>query len=214
MAQKLMTETEIAAPVVAWLQDQKWNVYQEVQPHRAGPIADIVAEQQGRVWVIEVKKSMSLKLLSQAFKWVCWANWVSIAVPYRRLSDVAGRFCEGEGIGIIQVCSCAPPDVLVRAAPRLHRRLAATYLRDCLCPEMQSSVAGSQAGGHVTLFKLTCERLHEYVAGHPKATMKAAVGGIGHHYAKDSTARACLARWIRHGCVPGLVWDGHRLAIR
>jgi len=37
-----MKETELVKGVIAWLQDMKWDVYQEVQVFSYGAIADIV----------------------------------------------------------------------------------------------------------------------------------------------------------------------------
>lgn len=36
-------EQELAEPVVRWLEDQQWTVYEEVQLMAAEPIADIMA---------------------------------------------------------------------------------------------------------------------------------------------------------------------------
>ena len=70
------TERELAAPVVEWLSAQHFEVYQEVELHSR--VADIVAVDGKRVWVIECKRTMSLDLLDQANRWRWLATWCSV----------------------------------------------------------------------------------------------------------------------------------------
>ena len=76
-----MKETDIAKPVVSWLQDQGWTVYQEVEVKERGARADIVAIIEPKIWVIEVKRSYGLGVLEQALSWRSLSHYVSIAVP-------------------------------------------------------------------------------------------------------------------------------------
>ena len=73
------SEVKLAEKVIEYLQDLKWEVYQEVTIH--GQIADIVAIQNGLIWIIECKKSLSLDVIAQAEHWTHYANYVSVAVP-------------------------------------------------------------------------------------------------------------------------------------
>ena len=84
-----MKETDLAKSVIAWLQDLKWEVYQEVQVFSYGPIADIVATFGAITWVVETKISFSLKVMSQAEQWTPFSNLVSVAVPTGRFKDGA-----------------------------------------------------------------------------------------------------------------------------
>jgi hypothetical protein len=59
------TEADLAAVVVAWLQDSGAAVYQEVEV--AGGVADIVARVGPELWIIETKLHLSLALLVQAY---------------------------------------------------------------------------------------------------------------------------------------------------
>ena len=63
-----MKELELAKSVVEWLQDQHWEVYQEVQ--RYSTTADIVAVQGPLVWVVECKTSLSIGVMLQASRWM------------------------------------------------------------------------------------------------------------------------------------------------
>src|SRR3990167_10050555 len=74
-----MKETELAKPIIAYLEERGWNVYQEVLIRCK--VADIVATFGKLTWVIECKTSMSLKLLEQIYCWRGRANFLSIAIP-------------------------------------------------------------------------------------------------------------------------------------
>jgi hypothetical protein len=60
-------EAEIGEAVVAWLEAQHWDVYQEVKIYSG--IADIIAVKGNLLWAIELKKSLTLKVMEQARGW-------------------------------------------------------------------------------------------------------------------------------------------------
>ena len=76
---KMGKEADLAKVVVSWLNEQHWDVYQEVQIHGFGGVADIVAVQGPLVWVIECKTSLSLTVMEQASVWR--VHFRSVAVP-------------------------------------------------------------------------------------------------------------------------------------
>ena len=82
--QQSQPETILAELVVNWLESQKWDVYQEVQIETYGKIADIVAVLGNLVWIIECKKSLSLSVMEQAYRWRRYANFTSVAVQRRK----------------------------------------------------------------------------------------------------------------------------------
>ncbi|MEW6614016.1 MAG: MmcB family DNA repair protein [Thermodesulfobacteriota bacterium] len=101
-----MSEVEIAKVVIGWLQDLRWEVYQEVQIGACGPIADIVAVQDKLLWIIEVKRSLGLSVIGQALHWKTFCHYVSVAVPYKRWTkehDTAVYFMKRDGIGLLKV---------------------------------------------------------------------------------------------------------------
>ena len=76
---KKLTEVDLAKPVISYLEERGWDVYQEVLIY--GKIADIVATFGKLTWIVEVKTSLSLKLLEQIYAWRGKANFISIAIP-------------------------------------------------------------------------------------------------------------------------------------
>lgn len=220
------TEADLAAIVVRWLTDMRWDVYQEVQFCQGGRVADIVATQNGILWVIECKTSLGLAVIEQAEWWTTWANLASVATPVRQIvgwsarsysarskqarSDgFADRVAGAFGIGSLRI---AHGEIREALRPVLRRRVMPD-LRDCLTPEMKHyAEAGNAAGRFFSPFKATCDNLRRYLAEHPGATIKAAVEGIEHHYRAPATARSCLAHWIVAGKVKGVEarYDGKR----
>lgn len=201
------SEAELAAAVVGYFRDLKWDVHQEVVDvsHRA----DIVAVQGQLVAVVETKKSLTFDVIAQASRWLDRAHHVFVAVPYAKWSDgrcLAFRVCEERGIGVL-LCQQGYPgaaSVKEERAPQLNRRIR-PGLRDKLRAEHKDSLAaGSAGGGYYTAFKGTCNALLRAARAKPGSTLKDLIESIEHHYSTPSSARTHLARWIENGGIQGL----------
>lgn len=217
MAKKLQ-ETDIAKPVVAYLQARGWTVYQEVE--LLFGIADIVAELDGKVWVVEVKNSLSLALIAQADRWLGRTHWVSLAIPCRNgqlpLTE-ARRFgmqlLEERGIGVFVVDFYSNNQGMVRdylsTRPRMFRRPNLGLLqgiRDSLKPVHKTfAEAGSRGGAHWTPYKGSCLEIEQYVKYHPGCTVRELVDELGKlHYSNASSARHSLSAMARGGHILGV----------
>lgn len=210
------TETDLAEPVIAYLEDMKWEVYQEVEPKRYGDVADIVAVQNGRVWVIELKKTLSLEVIAQADEWRPVAHYVSIATPvsYRRRITKGARLAEHilcwKGIGWFKVAEpikgwYESEFARQKRVPSLNRKALAYKILDSLCEEQKTfAKAGNAEGKRWTPFQNTCKQVLATVAHSPGICMKDLVDAISHHYASDAGARANLSQWIQAGVVKGV----------
>lgn len=222
-------ETEVAAPVVAWLQAAGWDVYQEVKAGD-GRSCDIVATCGSLLWVVEAKVRLSTEVVEQARWWRQYAHYASVAVPYRSWpgNAVINLAVGTWGIGVFGVHNTSvlyrPTDegraklVTNCVNPPLNRRGMATYLRKALCEEQRTYLAaGSPCGGGWSPYKATCDKLRKIVADHPGCTLREAIvgrkptldgdigfPGITHHYHTDSTAIGSLKTWIQAGKVPGV----------
>lgn len=209
------SEVALGRLVVAWLESEEWDVYQEVQPH-GGSVADIVAVRSGILIVVELKTSLTFELLSQARRWRANAHQVYAAVPRAKRSDgrqTAIHVFGDRGIGVIEVEPIAHESsslsfrsiVRIVVPPSFNRRANVAYIRDRLRPEHKTfAAAGSARGGHFTEFKATCETLRIFVAKTPGATIKEAVANMVHHYATDASAKAHLVKLIERGVVDGI----------
>lgn len=198
-------ETDVGRTVVSWLRDLGWTVYQEV----IGIHADIVAVQERYhaaplVWIIECKTSLNLKVICQAIDRSYWAHRVSVAVPRRSFPRFAETILRSVGIGLLTVESGGG-----FVAETVHP----SFRRDALVKETFKSLhdeqktfcdAGSPGGLHWSPFKETCRRIREAVNATPGAWLRDVLKDVGHHYSNNSTAAACLAKWISLGKVSGV----------
>lgn len=121
-------EVVLGRHVVAWLEAEGWDVFQEVQPH-GGAVADIVATRSGILIVVELKASPTFDLLDQTIRWKAYAHQVYGAVPKARPSNgrqmaihVFGRY----GIGLFEVDQEALSNGATRLGFRGYFRTVAT----------------------------------------------------------------------------------------
>lgn len=187
----------------------KWDVYQEVQTYYSGPIADIVAVQNGVVWVVETKKTLSLALIEQGYKWTRDANYVSVAVPRRRRGDYGfgAEVCKKYKLGVLSVADPSEYSHGVSEVwgPKLHRKAMTRYITDCLTPEHKTfAKAGTSTGKRYTPFQGTCITIKKAVESSPGMKLKELVESIDHHYSSSATARSCISKWAQQGIIEGV----------
>lgn len=206
-------ETTLGPPVIAWLHERHWEVYQEVTAGMS--VADIVATCGPLVATVELKVNLTFDLLAQAARWRWDAHMVWVAVPWARADRrMAERVFADHGIGLLVVEEGKVASE--RHPPALNRKADAARLRGFLRPEHQTfAAAGTSTGERWTTFKSTCAELLRHVTAHPGALMNDALKSIQHHYASASSARAHLSKLIEKGVVKGirLERDGRRLRL-
>ncbi len=207
----IRNEVELAALIIAWLQDQHWDVYQEVAPKYGSKRADIVAVQGRIVWVIETKMKLGLEVLEQAYMWSEIAHLVSVGVPDRKATSQQSRptrrivwnMLDHFGIGLLRV----DPDgaITTSVAGRIHRTAMVDYLRDALCEEHKTfAQAGNDRSEFWSPFKETCRKVHDHVTKYPGTSIRHVLDNINTHYAHKLSAATSLMKWIIAGKVPGV----------
>ncbi len=207
-------EEALAARVVAWLEAQHWEVYQEVQRETYGAVADIVGAVGPLRWVVECKTTLSLALLEQAMLWMGRAHFVSVAFPATssapRGRAAARRFCDQNGIGMMAVGR----SVRVYTRPAMCRR----KVEWCLVEAQKTyAPAGTASGLHWTPFAETRRQLIDLVAQCPGICLNEAMAKVRHHYASEATARATISHYLRKrpGALKGIECrrEGRRLTL-
>ena len=192
-----MKESDLAKSVIAWLSEQHWEVYQEVQTRSLGPIADIIAVQGPLVWVIECKTTLSLSVMEQASSW--HAHYRSVAIPCGRnrrarlaAYKVAKQFFK---VGVLSVTGGSVNQIAAPPYMREHRKLA-LRIRDSLEPEHQTyAEAGNAEGRYWTPYKRTIRDVQQFLGNHPGATMKEIQNEVGRaHYASPASCRGNLGK--------------------
>ena len=211
-----ISETDLAQQVVAWLDTNKWEVFQEVRLFHSGdPIADIVARRGKCIWIIECKTSFNADVIAQSYNWIHHAHMRSIAYPKEK-RDRTGTFlkqvAEHYGIGSIIVNSFKNFDtegytstVTYRPGEFEKHPHFADKVSAALKPEHQSwSKAGSRGGGYYTPFKDTCQQVVAYVREHPGCTIKEMMSGVKHHYKSYRGACVQVGKFIEEGVINGI----------
>ena len=199
---KFKSEAELAERVVAYLEDQKWEVYQEVEIRRHSGVADIVAVQNKLVWIIECKLLFGLKVISQAFGWKNVANFVSVAVPSVRSNGFGDLVLNKFGIGRLIVKDY---EIYEGRSADFNRKASRDMILKALKPEHKVyAKAGNNHGHRWTPFKQTCNNVLNKVRTNPGICLKDLIGSIETHYGSHTTAKQCLRMWIESGHVPGV----------
>lgn len=204
-------ETEVAAQVVSWLTSQHWDVYQEV----GGPegTADIVARFNGRIWVVEVKQSLNLQVIEQAYRWHPYAHMVSVAYPSESKTRgkphmVFGRqVCEKFGVGVLEVfepTAWTQRVVQQTISPQLRRKPLRGLEAQLHERHKTYCAAGTAAGKRWTPFKETAEAVKAFVWANPGVDAKTLVYKIKHHYRSPVTAVVQIVTLSEQGVIPGV----------
>lgn len=183
-----MKEIDLAAYVVQWLQDQHWEVYQEVQFRRYGGVADIVAVRHNIMWIIESKMSYGFAVLDQASRWA--VHYRSVAVPHKRLHDRDYRVAElYYRVGVVGVLDDGCVTEIV-PAPQMYRgnNLVKQYLSELTELHKTFAKAGSQGGNHLTPYKRTMMDVRRVIEQNPGCTLKFLHETLGnmHYWSKQS----------------------------
>jgi hypothetical protein len=160
-----MKETDLFPPLKEWLENAGYEVFAEVQSIHTGGRADIVATQSPVVSIVEMKVTLSLDLIGQAVRWKPYANFIYVAVPRSkngRYGDYACQLLRSEGIGLLEVKGNYVYDT-IRA--KFNRRIN-DHIRQSLVEQHKDLPGGHAGGGYVTPYKLTIDRVKEYLGSY------------------------------------------------
>jgi len=197
-----MTEAEMAEKVVAWLESQHWDVYQEVE-HVGGGRADIVAVRAKIVWIIECKLTFGLSLLAQ-IEQRDGCHMRSVAVPAvapgKRFSSerhFAERLLTKHfSSGLIEVGAHGVQEKV--PAPLLrHQHKHATRVRLSLRPEHKTWAKAGTKHGYFTPYQNLMGTIRRFLKTKPDgASLKEIMDFIGdaHHYRSHAGLRSSLPK--------------------
>ena len=204
-----LTEVQLAKPIIAYLEERGWDVYQEVLIY--GKIADIVATFGKLTWIVEVKTSLSLKLLEQIYAWRGRANFLSIAIPTTVGDGFVKNLLMNNRIGILTV---RHSEVFENIHPQLNRRVI--NIQKFIRPEHKTWAEAGSQHGYYTPFQQTKGNIEYRIKHYPNGILfKDFIKLTEHHYASEATARSCLRQWIESGIIKGakIINQGNKLLI-
>lgn len=203
-----MKEVELGELVIEWLRRERpdWEIFQEIRPtkYAGGHIADIVClNAEDHVWVIELKTTLNLTVIRQAYSWD--VNYRSIAVPAAKRTATRDerdwwyqhmRYAMSIGIlvatslGSIQEKHSPPQKQL------LHDLTTKKIIEICRSGKTEGfGQAGGKDGGHWTPYKESIKAVREYVKTNPGCMAKDIIADLGKlHYSNEHSARTNLAK--------------------
>lgn len=212
MNKKDIKEIDIAKSVIKWLENYNWTVYQEVKIPNFSKIADIIAVQNNIVWVIEVKTALGLKVIAQANCWRFKANYLSVATPCNRDTDIknlVNDFLLWRGIGHLNVShntiNADFNNIYESIRPKLYRKADAKSILDNLKKEHKTyAEAGNNKGSYYSPFKNTCRNILSEVSINPGILLTDLIKNIQHHYNTPESAKSSILEWTRQGIIKGV----------
>ena len=225
MMAKFKNEAELAKAAAKLLVADGWDCYFEVCRDGYGNIADIVAVRGPYTAIIETKMSLSMTLMAQCHDWVRQgaANFVVAAVPAKTRNPrrpfepsvskgraFALRVAEDYGFGVWQVPFEEPrwghKNMRDMGMTNFHRFKKSSSIKGFLKEEMKTqAMPGTSAGGYVTPFTLTCDRVRSMLReSGGEAVVSDVIRKIEHHYAGNKSARGSLVSLAKSDLIPGI----------
>lgn len=201
-----MKEVELAEHVIAWLQEQHWEIYQEVEFRRMGGRADIVAVRHGIIWIIETKMAMSLEVLQQASHWP--SHYRSIGVPKaRRNANRDYRVAKDYyRVGVIEVSLGGDVQEVIKPPAYLKNHKTSKIMIGQLVEQHKTfAKAGTNKGGYYTPYRNTMITIKRFVENKPGCTIDDVFDSIGKmHYASKMSFKGnvlkCLESFEKDWC--------------
>lgn len=210
-----MKETDLAKPVIEYLESFHYDVYQEVSC--GAGVADILGVMGRKIWIVELKKSLSIQLLEQAIKRLQWAHYVSICIPMPLSKSsidslLVNEILDNYGIGVFFVNTHyfqpGAKSVSVNKSPKLNRHVPEKHLNmllRSLDPRMKNNKAGCVSGERWTPFKGFCEEVTVLVNRHNGITpIEMAKQLRSEYYSTSKDAANAAVYYARMGLIQGI----------
>ena len=196
-----MKESELANIIIEYYEKQDYIIYKEVtaKGSKSGgkARADIIMEKNGIYTGIETKISFGLKVIQQAFTWKEKTNFIYICIPKSKMTSMK-RFgysiCVDYGIGIIEVDK--KNNVHIVNDPIINKNPSLPKLYE----EHKSGEAGVSSE-YITPFKITKNKIMNYINDNGKSLLTDMVKNIDHHYKNDNSGKQSILKLIRIGVI-------------
>lgn len=220
-------ETDLAKAVVNYLRGLGWKTYNEVAFWTGSKRADIVAEKNGLIWIVEIKVRLSYNVIEQVLGWRGKAHYLSVAARIRsRGSELIDHLLDYYGIGYIPVevttlkslnsetqrvdyttsygVPCEHdehknPKILSKC--RQHHAYIKRWIVPFLNDDLNQFEAGNNCADYWSPFKQTRRNVIEFVKRNPGCTLKHLSESIDHHYGNNAAAKSALYGWITNGVI-------------
>jgi hypothetical protein len=198
-------ESDLAKVFIDSFDGSGYEVFQEVETYIG--IADIVLKHANFIWSVEVKTSLSMQVIAQAWENQRIYNFSSICVPSKKHSKgsmMAMDICRKYGIGVFKInIYAAYNEINETVKAKLNRNANTKHVR-LVEHQKTFSEAGNSDGRRWTPFNQTKLELTQYVSKNPGCKLKDALTNIKHHYASLSSAQNSIRQWINCGIIDNI----------
>lgn len=203
-----MKEVDLGKLVVEHLKENypKWEVFQEIRPSKypGSPVADIaMINNMSEIWVIEMKTSLNLDVIRQAYEW--HVDYRSIAFPRPKKMSRTYEFWPqyiynnmGLGSFVVNPVTGSVKEIF---EPKHNYVGIDGYPKKQFIDILRSGVAkgyaqaGTKEGGHWTPYKETIKQVRAYIEDHPGCGVGDIVIALGKlHYTNEHSARTNLVK--------------------
>jgi len=191
-----MKETELAQKFIDFF-DDKYEIFKEVP---AEGIIDFVAKFNNITIAVEVKLSLNFDVIEQAKKNKFYCTYSYIAVPEPKHKHFGYEICEMLGIGVLVYKSGNFNEIKEYIKPNVNRHLYNKFYRLNLEPYMKLSKAGA-ATDRITPYKITIDRMVNYIRRHPNCKLKDCLNNIDFHWSNITSAKGCIYAWLNKGII-------------
>ncbi|MCR8860367.1 hypothetical protein NQ113_24665 [Bacillus pseudomycoides] len=161
-----LKESDLFEPVKEWLEEQGYEVFSEVSPKYAGNRrADIIGKHGPAIAIVEMKTSLSLELLDQAYFWKRLGHYIYVAIPRRtkQVPVIIKEFLKKEGIGLLEI-DMKSKWIYQREKAKFNRPFYRIHWEEELLLEHKTWLTGGSAGGgYVTTYKLAMEEVKGFL---------------------------------------------------
>lgn len=186
-----MTERDLAQKFVEYLKDS-YDLFFEFMD------IDIYGKAKNHTVGIEVKTSLNFKVIQQAYQNIDCCNYSYVAVPKPKEIHFGFEFCKMLGIGVL-VYSEEYNSVYEKVKPKLNR-----HARKLNPSEVyKKAIPGTKSGEHgiKSPFQISVENIEIYVKRHEGCTIKEAIENTTWHWSNMSSAKSCVANYIKSGVI-------------
>lgn len=215
-----MKESELAGKIIQYFESKGYISYKEVSMSGSGgdARADIyfVKKEGDEIVdsiVVETKTSFTTKVIQQADKWKTskLSHRVYVCVPAPKRKDLKSRrflfkICKLLGIGVFQYYT--NKDFIFGIKESVDPELMSPKKYPPLFEEQKNSIAGNDNSQYVTKFKLTVNKLNEFMEDKDYYIWKDLIEELDHHYSNDKSAMGALKKLIGgNGPIQGYYFD-------
>lgn len=193
---KMIKENEMYKPLKRSLEVHGFTVAAEVQ------LCDVVAYKDGETRAIELKNTLNLKVIEQAYRHVGTANRVYVGVTMPKYNEMsknsfAIKVLQKFNIGLYYIGydSFLGMKVIEALTPE-YNEITKRPLHAAITEANMLAIGGSKSGDTITPYKLTMQRVKAFLEENPRSTAKEIIENVETHY-KGKTPHNTLANELR-----------------